>query len=353
MTVRRVFIAGALAAMALAASPPARAANAAACNSIAFPPYGRYERSARLHGPGLLLGGGGASELPPAAFAWLHRRLTGQSSRRAGNVVVVRASGSNLYDTPFVQYGNFASVRDVFIPPCASRAQVDRYADVVDNADAVFFAGGDQSNYVVWKGSALMAAAKRVYARGGVVGGGSAGLAIQGAVVYDSAAADRFDVETHTADAVASPLEERISFTTGLFSWPALNDTITDTHLVVRDRFGRMVVFLARILNSNLLPGANVAYALGVDQASAVAVDPDGTATVYNGSGGRGAYLVRATAGPHLEPGQPFRYTIQVAHVGRNGERFDLLHKTTPSPWRVLTVDGSRSPIYSQNPYQP
>jgi cyanophycinase-like exopeptidase len=322
------------------------------CAITIFPPFGTYAPSGRLHGPGLLLTGGGALEAPTSVFRWLHYRLTGQSTRRAGNVVILRASGSNVYDKPFLRFGNFASVQTVLIPPCAARAQVDRAAHVVDAADAVYFAGGDQSHYVAWKNSALMEAVKRVYARGGVVGGGSAGLAIQGAVVYDAVAADRFDAETHTADAVAYPLEKRISFTTGLFSWPALTDTITDTHLVVRDRFGRMVVFLARILYSNVLPDAKTVYALGIDEASAVVLDPDGTATVLNGAGGRGAYLVRASAPPLLEPGQPFHYTIEVSHVGRNGERFDLLHKTTREPWRTLTVDGSRSPIYSRDPYQ-
>ena len=182
---------------------------------------------------------------------------------------------------------------------------------------------------------------------------GSAGLAIQGAVIYDAVAADHFDADTHTADAVAYPLEKRISFTTGLFAWPALADTITDTHLVVRDRFGRMVVFLARILHDRVLPGAKTAYALGIDQASAVVVDPDGTATVLNGTGGRGAYLVRAHAVPDLQPGQPVRYTVEASHIGHNGARFDLLRKTTRQPWYSLTVDGSRSPVYSRDPYQP
>jgi cyanophycinase-like exopeptidase len=322
------------------------------CAIVIFPRFGAFAPSGQLHGPGLLLTGGGALEAPTSVFSWLHDRLTGAGARRAGNVVVLRASGSNAYDKPFLRHGNFASVQTVLIPPCAPSAQVDRAAHVVDGADAVFFAGGDQSHYVAWKNSALMSAVKRVYARGGVVGGGSAGLAIQGAVIYDSVAADRFDADTHTADAVAYPLEERISFTTGLFNWPPLADTITDTHLVVRDRLGRMVVFLARILYSNVLPGAKSVYALGIDEASAVVVDPDGTGTVRNGAGGRGAYLVRASARPRLEPGQPFRYTVEVSHVARDGERFDLLHKTTSEPWRVLTVDGSRTPVYSRNPYQ-
>jgi cyanophycinase-like exopeptidase len=322
------------------------------CAITIFPTFGTHERSGRLHGPGLLLAGGGGLEAPPSAFAWLHDRLIGTTAQRGGNLVVLRASGSNLYDKPLYRSGNFASVQTVLIPPCASTAQVNRVASVVDGADAVFFAGGDQSHYVAWKNTALMDAVKRVYARGGIVGGGSAGLAIQGAVVYDAVAADRFDADTHTADAVVTPLEERISFTTGLFSWPALTETITDTHLVARDRFGRMVVFLARILQAKLLPHANAVYALGVDQASAVVVDPDGTATVLDRPGGRGAYLVRASEPPRLLPGQPIRYTVDVLHVGHNGERFDLLHKNKTAAWYAVTVDGSRSPVYSRNPYR-
>ncbi len=349
----RLLLTLALAATVTVSGGTAAPAAASACAITIYPRFGTYVRSPRLRGPGLILAGGGALEAPTTIFTWLHDRLNGPGSGRAGNVVVLRASDDDLYDQPFSRYGRFASVQTVLIPPCAPRSQVDRAAPVVDTADAVFFAGGDQSHYVAWKGSALMAAVKRVYARGGVVGGGSAGLAIQGAVIYDAVAADRFDADTHTADAVAYPLEKRISFTTGLFAWPALADTITDTHLVVRDRFGRMVVFLARILHDRVLRGAKTVYALGVDQASAVVVDPDGTATVLNGTGGRGAYLVRAHAVPDLQPGQPIRYTVEASHIGHNGARFDLLHKTTRQSWYVLTVDGSRSPVYSRDPYQP
>jgi|HubBroStandDraft_5_1064220.scaffolds.fasta_scaffold00002_61 cyanophycinase-like exopeptidase len=333
---------------ALASPAPARG-----CSVTVFPRYGSYAATARLHGPGLLLDGGGALEAPSSTLAWLHRRLVGSTMARGGNVVVLRASDTNIYDRMFFREGHFASVQTVLIPPCASRAQVDSVASIVDRADAVYFAGGDQAHYVAWKGSALMAAVKRVYARGGVVGGGSAGLAIQGAVVYDSVAGDRLNAETHTRDAVANPLEPQISFTTGLFAWPALAGTITDTHLVVRDRFGRMVAFLARILRDRLLPGATVAYALGIDEASSVVVDPDGTATVLNAPGGRGAYLVRASTIPALTPGAPLRYVVEVSHIARTGAQFDLIRKKTIDAWYTVTIDGSRAPIYSPNPYQP
>jgi cyanophycinase-like exopeptidase len=329
------------------------AAAALACHITIFPRHGTYVPTARLHGPGLLLDGAGITGSPPSSIVWLHRRLLGTTATRGGNVVVLRASYSDVYDRAFRDYGNFASVQTVLIPPCATLAQADAAARVVNNADAVYFAGGDQANYVAWKGGALMAAVARVYARGGVVGGGSAGLAIQGAVVYDSVAGDRMNVETHTADAVADPLEKRISFTTGLFAWPALAATITDTHFAVRNRFGRTVAFLARILHDGLLPGARTVYALGVDEGSAVVVDPDGMATLLNAKDARGAYLVRADSAPILEPGKPLNYTVEVSHVTREGERFDLLHKTTNEPWYSVAVDGAKDPVYSRDPYAP
>lgn len=322
-------------------------AAAVACAFTIFPRYGKYVPTARLHGPGLLLDGAGASGSPDATLTWLHRRILGGDATRGGNVVVLRASYTNIDDKHFYNAGNFASVQTVLIPPCATRAQFDSVAPIVDGADAVYFAGGDQANYVRWKGSALIAAVKRVYARGGVVGGGSAGLAIQGAVVYDSVAGDRLDQETHTADAVRDPFEPRISFTTGFFSWPALADTITDTHFIARDRFGRTVVFLARILHDDLLPGASAVYALGIDEGSAVLVDPDGAATLVSNAGAHGAYLIRADTPPEITAGKPLRYTVSVSHISRNGERFDLLQKRSPEPWHYVTVDGSLTPPYT------
>jgi cyanophycinase-like exopeptidase len=328
-----------------------QARGATYCAATIFPRYGRYEPTVQLHGPGLLLDGGGALESPASSLAWLHDRLVGAGGARGGNVLVLRASYANIYDKPFYRDGNFASVQSVLIPPCASRAALDAIAPFVDRADAVYFAGGDQGHYVAWKGSALIASVKRVYARGGVVGGGSAGLAIQGAAIYDAVAADRLNRDVHTGDAVRNPLEPRISFTTGFFAWPALDATITDSHLVVRDRFGRAVVFLARILQDRILPAKTV-YALGVDQASAVVVGPSGIATVLNAAGGRGAYLIRANQAPHLARGRALDYTVSVSHIGGNGARFDLLRKQTSQPWYAVTVNGARRPFYSRDPYE-
>jgi cyanophycinase-like exopeptidase len=323
-------------------------AAAPVCAPKVYPPVGRFAATDVLHGPGLLLDGGG--EIVPAALRWMHDRMIA-STNRGGNVVVLRASGDDYDDALFYREGNFGSVQTLLILPCAQASHLNALAPLVARAGAVYFAGGDQSNYTAWRGSALIAAVKEVYARGGVVGGLSAGLAVQGAVVYDSAAADRLNVETTTSDAVADPLEARISFTTNFFAWPALRNTITDTHFVRRDRFGRLVVFLARILHDNVLGNVQTVYGLGIDQGSAVVVDAKGIATVLNGSGGRGAYLVRARAPVTLIAGKPLRYAVEVSHIVRNGQHFDLLHKMTHEPWYAVEVDGSKRPPYSRNPY--
>jgi cyanophycinase-like exopeptidase len=330
---------------------PGGAATGDACAITVFPIRGAYVATPHLHGPGLLLDGGGGEEAPQASVRWMHRQLVG-SDRRGGNVVVIRASYTDADDVPFWGPGIFASVQTILIPPCAPPSAVNAAAPIVDRADAVFWAGGDQSHYVAWKNTALVAAVRRVYARNGIVGGGSAGLAIQGAAIYDAVAADVENEDTDTADAVANPLETRISFTTGFFAWPPLADTITDTHFVVRNRFGRSVAFIARIIAGHLLGNVSAVYALGVDQASSVGVGPDGMATLFNGPGGAGAYLLRGKPPAALLPNQPLNYTVDVAHISRNGERFDLLHKTTPRPWYPITVNGAKRPFYSSDPYR-
>ncbi len=340
----------------VASSRAAAAATPAPCGITIFPRYGTYVASKRLLGPALMLNGGGAPKDDlKAEWGWVHGKVLGNRPGRAGNFVVLRASYNNVYEKQFYDAGNFASVQTVLIPPCAPLRAVERAVPVVDGADMVFFAGGDQANYARWKGSALVRAVRRVYARGGAVGGGSAGLAIQGAAVYDSVSADRVGNDTHTADAVKYPLEPRISFTTGFFAWPPLADTITDTHFAIRDRFGRSVVFLARILHDGTLRDTGTAYALGVDQESVVLVDRNGIGTLLNGKppGNLGAYLIRATAMPHLLRGSPIRYAVEVSHIARSGERFDLLHKTTSEPWYRVVVDGAKQPPYSRNPYKP
>jgi cyanophycinase-like exopeptidase len=294
-------------------------------------------------------------------FTWLRAHFIAPAGARAGNLVILKASGGRDYSDDFYREGRFASVREVLIPPCASRSQADRAVPYVERADIVLFAGGDQANYVRWKGSELIAAVKRVYARGGIEGGGSAGLAIQGAVVYDSVAADRIlpdDEEVHTKDAVRDPMERAISFTTNFFAWPALANAITDTHFARRDRFGRLAAFMARALQERLVSGDRI-YGVAVDEDAVLLVDRSGVATLYqrareeDGYAPRGAWILLGRRSRPLRPGSPLSYTVEVTHLEHNGARYNLVAKEGGVRSYRVTVKGSRVPFYRPvDPYR-
>lgn len=332
---------------------------ASLCTPQVFRPDGSPSHYA-LRGPGLVLSGGGFSSMPQdTVFTWMRARIDAPAGQRAGNLLVLKASGGRDYTDDFYRVSRFSYVREIFIPPCATRAQVDAIAPYVDRADAVLFSGGDQSHYTAWKGSKLMAAVRRVYARRGIVGGGSAGLAIQGQVVFDSAAADRIlpaDQDVATADAVRNPYEPSISFTTGLFAWPPMNVTITDTHVARRNRFGRLTAFMARALRDRLVSG-NAIYGVAVDEGAALLVDAHGIATLVrrsrdsDGYVSQGAWIVRGGSAQRIRPGAPLRYTVNVIHLTA-GQRYDLHAKRAMggTPYRI-TVDGAKTPMYSKNPY--
>ena len=174
-----------------------------------------------------------------------------------------------------------------------------------------------------------MAAVKRVYARGGVVGGGSAGLAIQGAVVYDSVAGDRLNQRRHhrrrrTRPArTAHQLHDRSLCV-------ARARRYDHRHALRRARPLRPRGRLPRAdLNDRLLP----VRTRSTRSASTKAVPSSSIRTAPQRCSMRrdahGAYLVRATTSPQLVAGKPLRYTVEVSHIARSGERFDLLHKET------------------------
>lgn len=308
-------------------------ATQSACRPTIFKGSGRYVRTSKpLQGPGLLLEGGGTDI--DAGFRWMHATLSGGSKTRFGNVVVLRADGTDDYDSFIASLGPFQSVRTILIPPCAAPRQVDALAPQLEGADAVFFAGGDQADYVRWKPTALVRAIRTLWRRGGVIGGTSAGLAIQGAMAYDSVAADRLHpnddaYEVRSPSALRHPFEPEISFTNRMFAWPPLENTITDTHFVRRKRFGRLVVFLARIEREKHLRTGTF-YGLGIDERSELTVDARGMATLreYAGPGYRtqGAYLIHLLR-VHLVRGKPLTAIVQVLHLDKAGATVNLVTK--------------------------
>jgi cyanophycinase-like exopeptidase len=340
-------IAAALAAF-LSSAVPAGAAGAPVakptCRPIFYPRVGAAAGSVvRPHGPGLILMGGSTDV--DAAFRWMHRTIAGTASGGVGDVVVLRASGDNDYDAYIYGLARFNSVRTILLPPCSTPADIAKAASVVDRAQGVFFGGGDQANYVIWKKTPLAPAVQRLYDRGGVVGGTSAGLAILGQYAFDAVAGDRTH-DVHTPDAVADPYEPAISFTEDLFDFPPLRGTITDTHFAARDRLGRLAAFMAVLVAGHSVPGDRI-KGIGVQERSALVVDSTGWATLLlQGSGGR-ALLLQGGKARQAVKGKPL-VTSPIAAVllDRSGQRFDLKHWCGDGKRYEIVVDGTHTPMY-------
>jgi cyanophycinase len=300
------------------------------------------------HGPGLvLLGGGGDVD---AAFVWMHDVIAGSPGSNGGDIIVLRASGDNDYDDYLLKLAHFNSVQTIKIERGATSADLARVATYISQAQGVFFAGGDQSNYVRWKDSPLSRAVQAVYDRGGVVGGISAGLAIQGEWVYDSVAADaNSDDIVTTGNAVPNPAEPIISFTHDLFVWPSMRGVITDSHFVTRNRLGRLAVYLARLQQDD---GATQIMGLGIDEKSAIVVDKDGIGTLkLQGKTGSALFLRGGSAQP-IEAGKPLVYKgIHVTLLDKDGQTFDFKKWCARAPTYAIDVVGNARPIY--NPADP
>jgi cyanophycinase-like exopeptidase len=310
---------------------------------------------------------GGGTDVDDA-FVWMHDTLAGSSSTKLGNVVVLRADDDtdNAYTSYIYGLAPFQSVETIYLGGSPSNGTPATPTDLaiaahyIDESDAVFFAGGDQADYVSWNGSPLTVAVASLYARGGIVGGTSAGCAIQGAFVFDSVAADAAGgANVETPDAVADPYEPTVSFTRGMFDFAAIPNVLTDMHFVTRDRVGRLAAFIARQYADGVAPDGVVG--VGVDESNALLVDKSGHATLAQQSGGTeaasgtGAYIVQP-AGPATTcvASSPLLYEDLVVTRLSNTttDSFDFARACGTGMQFNLTVNGATpSSPYAPNPY--
>ena len=255
---------------------------------------------------------GGGSDLD-VAFAWLCHKANG------GDFLILRAHGGDDYNAYVNGLCKANSVATLIIPDRES-AQDPAVADIIRHAEAVFIAGGDQANYIhFWKGTPVQDAINADIAAGKPVGGTSAGLAVQGEFLY-GALNDPADAELHSKDALSDPFHNQVTVVTGFLKIPHLDNLITDSHFAKRDRMGRTLVFLARIIADGM---AKNPREIAVDEKSAVLVESDGKATVIGS--GKGAYFLRPKHAPEVcKENVPLEFhDVSVYHVATGGH-FDL-----------------------------
>ncbi len=230
---------------------------------------------------GLVLMGGGTDV--DAAFQWMIGKSGG------GDFVVIRASGTDAYNPYIYGLGTVDSVATIIIKNRA--ASSDPFVlEKIRSAEALFIAGGDQYDYVsYWKGTPVEDAIHELAARNVPIGGTSAGLAIMGEFLF-SAANGTVDSPT----ALANPYGRRIALDRDFLSLPNMAGIITDSHFVSRDRMGRLVTFLARIVQDGW---ASEAKGIGIDERTALLVNPDGSVTRV---GEGAAYFLRTPGSPEV-----------------------------------------------------
>lgn len=228
---------------------------------------------------GIVIMGGGTDV--DSAFQWMINRSGG------GDVVIIRATGTDAYN-PYIK--NLGTVNSVETLKIDSRklADDDGVARIIRNAEVLFIAGGDQSDYTgYWKGTKVMAAINYLMNEKKVpVGGTSAGAAILGNYYYTG---ERGSV--NSAEALANPYIQSITLGKDDFlQTPFLQNVITDQHFSQRTREGRTAVFLGRIMKD----WAKTPNGIAVDERTAVCIDENGIAEVF---GTNKAFFLKTSTG--------------------------------------------------------
>ena len=194
-----------------------------------------------------------------------------------GDLVVLRATGEDDYNNEFHDVCPGNSVTTLVITS-RDGAGAKFVAEKIHAAHAIFIAGGDQSNYVrFWTGTPVQEEINAAMARGVPIGGISAGLAVQGQFVFTS----MIDTIT-TPEALADPYGPLVTLSRDFLNEPGLRGIITDSHFSQRDRMGRSIAFMSRIIQDGW---ATSVHAIGIDETTAVVLEPNGHAKVL----GKGA----------------------------------------------------------------
>jgi cyanophycinase len=217
--------------------------------------------------PGLLLMGGSTDV--DAAINWFLTRSGG------GDVVVIRATGADGYNQYMFDMVPVNSVETIIIDS-RTKAALAAVTSKIRNAEALFIAGGDQKDYVsYWKDTPVEDAINYLLNTKKVpVGGTSAGLAILGTSYYSA-----LNGSAVSADALANPYNRYMTLDHDNFlAAPFMANTITDSHYSQRDRQGRHITFLARMMKDW---SKTTVRGIGVDEETAVCVDATGTGKVF------------------------------------------------------------------------
>lgn len=232
------------------------------------------------------LAGGGEDEL------WLSGWQKLLSSTAGGDVVIIRADGHRGgYDewitNPRLNNSRLPAVHSATTVVLESRKDSfdPHVLRFIQNAELVFFAGGDQSDYVrliekspLQESLLWLLNEKRIS-----FAGTSAGMAILGGIDYRA----RFGSPTNpnsnltSLDVLQNPLADFVDLGEYVLSLPGLEMIVTETHFSQRNREGRLVGFIAKALAQNRSLEIGLIHGLGLDEGTALCWNQDEMAKVH------------------------------------------------------------------------
>lgn len=276
--------------------------------------------------PGFALIGGG--EDLDAAFQWLCELS------RGGDFLVLRASGTDAYNPYIKSLCRENSIATLVIP--TRQAAMDPFVErAIGSAAAIFIAGGDQANYInFWRGTPVERAVNRAIRRGVPFGGTSAGLAVLGEFAYSAQNDSSNGTNLNSPTALADPFNHQVITVRNFLAIPVLRGIITDSHFHERDRLGRLLVFMARILQSGNVERIR---GIGIDQHTAFLLDPDGPGVV---AGTGAVYFFEASKKPAVcRPDVPLAFADISARKLISGERFNVKAWSGDGATYKLSVD--------------
>lgn len=238
-----------------------------------------------------------------------------------GDFVVIRFGGTDAYNPYILSLCNCDSVETIMWKN--KNASTDPVViNKIRNAEALFIAGGDQSNYVhMWKDTPIEDAINFVAAKPAPIGGTSAGMAILSQFLNSADA--RFTLTSSMA--LANPFDPNLVLDRNFLALSGLQGIITDQHLIERDRIGRTMAFMARIVANGW---TNDAKAIAADRETTALVNPAGNTIEVIATADHPTpyvyFMRRSGAAEVCQPGVPLTYRNVTIYRITVGGTFDL-----------------------------
>jgi cyanophycinase-like exopeptidase len=330
--------------------------------------------------PSTVLMGGGTDV--DEAFRWMIKRA-GIQPGGGGRVVIIRASGADGYNcyifssspldctsagTP--QQGavggaslGVSSVETLVIPSVAA-ANDTTVNNIVAKANVIWIAGGDQADYYTfWRGTVLADTLSQARTRYVPIGGTSAGMmilpgfdfaALRGSVTSSQAMSDPYNKYM-----TIQPDPQSYN---GFMVSPGLETAIVDAHVDERDRMGRLITLMARLIKSNGISGCtggllsastgaiDMARAIGLSIQTALLIEgPPGRQSAQlvanpansGTAGARAAYLVEPTVPPQTcASSKPLTMQGVTVHKVTRTQPFDFSNWGSLAPINVQIENG-------------